>query len=180
MQSPSPGMAAYQDLLREYEHLRPHLEILDTMLDEMFQKRVAEKKHGEFHDKSPLRKYACGNWYSVSALRLLFPFFGCKEGISGLDTGGKYLEAFVEWLPEKREDGFILAESIMKCQKALCTFLSRCQYAGLRVWQMPVLTHWHELSNFAEEIAKIDDAQYRHFCQDSAPEPTEIHFELVD
>ena len=53
MQSPSPGMAAYHDLMNQVEYLRPSLETLEEMLDDMFQQRVAEKKHGEFHNSLP-------------------------------------------------------------------------------------------------------------------------------
>ena len=104
----------------------------------------------------------------VSTLRLLFPRFCTENGISNPDTGGKYLEGFVQWLPDhlkkikldqalNAED---LAEALMKINFGLCTFLTKSRNAGLTV-PSQVLSQWHQLSALAEEIAEIDDAQYR-------------------
>ena len=163
-----PGMAAYDDLMAQYEDLKPSLQSLERMLFEMYDAGVAKEKHDEFHKTSPLMRYACGNWFAVSTLRLLFPRFCTENGISNLHTGGKYLEGFVQWLPDhlkkikldqalNAED---LAEALMKINFGLCTFLTKSRNAGLTV-PSQVLSQWHQLSALAEEIAEIDDAQYR-------------------
>ena len=166
-----PGLAAYEDLLKQYQDLSPSLNALERMLFEMYDLGIAKTKHREFHDKSPFSKYACGNWYMVSTMKLLFPRF-CREAhISNPNTGGKYMEAFIVWMPERAQATHLsyalsaesLAEALMLLQKALNGFLRQCQNAGLKI--PDELDDWRQLSSMAEEIAEVDDMQYRSLHQ---------------
>ena len=81
------------------------------------------------------------------------------------------MEAFIVWMPERAQATHLsyalsaesLAEALMLLQKALNGFLRQCQNAGLKI--PDELDDWRQLSSMAEEIAEVDDMQYRSLHQ---------------
>ena len=113
---------AYENLMKQYQVLSPSLNALEPTLFDMYDLGIAKAKHREFHVSSPFSKYAWGNWFSVSTLRLLIPTL-CREApISNPDSKKKYLEAFVHGLPEHIQEiklnhvltALALVEDVMK------------------------------------------------------------------
>ena len=90
-----PGVDAWESLMVSYEAIHPKLPLLERWLKEMF-----EIKHGvgeEFQDKfrkSRIQRWPVWmmteypNWYCRSTLRLLFPGFCHRSGVSVPKQGG--------------------------------------------------------------------------------------------